>query len=84
MGGILPPEIVGLDKSAEVVTAKYAGGGVLTLLLYPTPQIAGDRGRAIEAEINANRLRRGGEAAARRAAAGAGDGWVLGGAGEVS
>ena len=55
MGGILPSEILGWDKSAEVATAKYAGGGVLTLLLYPTPQIAGDRGRAIEASINANR-----------------------------
>jgi len=55
MGGILPPEILGFDKSGEVATAKYAGGGVLTLLLYPTPQIAGDRGRAIEASINANR-----------------------------
>jgi len=54
-GGILPPDLLAWDKSAEVVTAKYAGGGVLTLLLYPTPQIAGDRGRAIEANINANR-----------------------------
>ena len=55
MGGVLPPEILGWDKSAEVTTARYAGGGVLTLLLYPTPQIAGDRGRAIEVSINANR-----------------------------
>jgi hypothetical protein len=55
MGGVLPPEILGWDKSAEVATARYAGGGVLTLLLYPTPQIAGDRGRAIEVSINANR-----------------------------
>lgn len=52
MGGVLPPEIVGFDKSAEVVTAKYAGRGTLTLLLYPTPQIAGDHGREIEAEMN--------------------------------
>jgi hypothetical protein len=55
MGGILPSEILGWDKAAEVVTARYQDGGVLTLLLYPTPQIAGDRGRAIEASINANR-----------------------------
>ncbi len=27
MGGILPAEILGWDKSAEAVTAKYAGGG---------------------------------------------------------
>ena len=48
----LPPEIVGFDKAAEVVTAKYDGKGTLTLLLYPTPQIAGDHGRQIEAEMN--------------------------------
>ncbi|HWZ52512.1 MAG TPA: DUF6599 family protein [Granulicella sp.] len=52
MGGVLPAEIVGFDKSAEVVTAKYAGRGTLTLLLYPTPQIAGEHGREIEAEMN--------------------------------
>ena len=52
MGGVLPGGMVGFDKSAEVVTAKYQGGGTLTLLLYPTPQIAGSHGRAIEAEMN--------------------------------
>jgi hypothetical protein len=52
MGGVLPAEIIGFDKAAEVVTAKYAGRGTLTLLLYPTPQIAGDHGRQIEAEMN--------------------------------
>ena len=51
MGGVAPPGIVGFDKSAETVTAKYKGGGVLTLLLYPTPQIAGDHGRAIETQL---------------------------------
>ncbi len=51
-GGVLPAEIVGFDKAAEIVTAKYEGKGTLTLLLYPTPQIAGDRGRQIEAEMN--------------------------------
>ena len=49
MGGVLPAEMVGFDKSAETVTAKYKGGGVLTLLLYPTPEIAGEHERAIEA-----------------------------------
>jgi len=49
MGGVLPAGMVGFDKSAETVTARYKGGGGLTLLLYPTPQIAGDHGRAIEA-----------------------------------
>jgi hypothetical protein len=52
MGGVLPAQVVGFDKSAEAVTAKYKSGGVLTLLLYPTPQIAGEHVRAIEAAIN--------------------------------
>ena len=54
-GGVLPAEILGWDKSAETATADYAGTagkGTLTLLLYPTPQIAGDRGRAIEQAVN--------------------------------
>ncbi|MGH9596318.1 MAG: DUF6599 family protein [Edaphobacter sp.] len=50
--GVLPSGIVGFDKAAETVTAKYEGKGTLTLLLYPTPQIAGDHGRQIEAEMN--------------------------------
>jgi hypothetical protein len=52
MGAALPQEIIGFDKAAEVVTAKYQGRGTLTMLLYPTPQIAGDHGRQIEAEMN--------------------------------
>ena len=52
MGAAVPPEIVGFDKAAEVATAKYEGKGTLTMLLYPTPQIAGDHGRQIEAEMN--------------------------------
>ena len=55
LGGQLPPDILGWDKSAEIATASYSGRlgkGTLTLLLYPTPQIAGDRGRAIEKAIN--------------------------------
>ncbi|WP_263366566.1 DUF6599 family protein [Edaphobacter bradus] len=51
MGGALPPEILGFDKAAEVITAKYSGKGLLTLLMLPTPQIAGDRGRAIAASL---------------------------------
>ena len=58
MGGTLPAAILGFDKAAEVATAHYPGGstgkeGVLTLLLYPTPEIAGDRGRAVEQSLNA-------------------------------
>lgn len=52
MGGVLPGEIVGFDKAAETVMARYEGEGTLTLLLYPTPQIAGNHGRLIEAEMN--------------------------------
>jgi hypothetical protein len=52
MGGVVPGDIVGFDKAAEVVMATYAGKGMLTMLLYPTPQIAGAHGRAIEAEMN--------------------------------
>jgi hypothetical protein len=52
MGGLLPGEIIGFDKAAEAATAQYAGQGTLTLLLYPTPQIAAEHGRAIEAEIH--------------------------------
>lgn len=57
MGGDLPPDIIGFSKAAEVATAHYAEAsskGVLTLLLFPTPQIAGDRGRAIEAHLNSS------------------------------
>ena len=55
-GGVLPAEILGFEKSAEEVTANYTvrgNKGTLTMLLYPTPQIAGDRGRAIESWVNA-------------------------------
>ncbi len=51
IGGVLPPEIIGFDKAAEV-TAKYEGKGTLTMLLFPTPQIAADHGRQIETEMN--------------------------------
>ncbi len=52
MGGVLPASVIGFDKSAEVATAKYVSRGNLTMLLYPTPQIAGAHGRLIEAELN--------------------------------
>jgi hypothetical protein len=56
MGGMLPNEILGWDKSAEIATANYTARngskGTLTVFLYPTPQIAGDRGRAIQKAIN--------------------------------
>jgi hypothetical protein len=44
-GGVLPAQSLEWDKSAEAVTAKYddrRGRETLTMLLYPTPKIAGD------------------------------------------
>ena len=55
MGGVLPAADLGWEKSLEAVTAEISGKsgrGKLTLLLYPTPQIAGERGRTIEKLIN--------------------------------
>jgi hypothetical protein len=59
MGGILPANILAFDKSAEAVTAAYSvhgsrQQGILTLLFYPTPAIAGDESRAIEAYIRSD------------------------------
>jgi hypothetical protein len=51
-GGVLPPQSVGFDKSAETVTARYKDEGALTLIEYPTPQIAGEHERAIGAELS--------------------------------
>lgn len=48
----LPAELVDFGRSAEVVTGQYstsAGTATLTVIQYPTPQIAGERLRAIEA-----------------------------------
>lgn len=50
-GGVLPAAGLGWDKEAEAVTAKYSdhrGAETLTLLLYPTPTIAGPHLRATE------------------------------------
>jgi len=51
MGGVVPPQAVGFQKSAEAVTAKYKDGGLLTLVLYPTPQIAGEFARDIRSSL---------------------------------
>jgi hypothetical protein len=62
MGGIVPAGAVGFDKSAEAVTAEYKNGGVLTLVLYPTPEIAGAHAREIDGAMKqagpASKLRR--------------------------
>jgi drug/metabolite transporter superfamily protein YnfA len=50
-GGVLPAASLGWDKNAEAVTAEYEdkrGKETLTLLLYPTPTIAGRFAREIE------------------------------------
>jgi hypothetical protein len=50
-GGVLPSALVGFDRSAEVVTAQYNalnGTGTLTIINYPTSEIAIDRERAIQ------------------------------------
>jgi hypothetical protein len=55
MHGVLPPAVVDWSRSTEAATAAYAGRngkGNLTLLMSPTPQIAGAQGRAIEKTLN--------------------------------
>ena len=50
-GGVLPVGLVDFGRSAEVVTAQYNamnGTGTLTIINYPTPEIAIDRERAIQ------------------------------------
>ncbi len=42
-GGVLPAQLVGFDRDAEAVTANYSlssGPATLTLIEYPTPQMA--------------------------------------------
>lgn len=55
-GGVLPAELVGFDKDAEAVTANYSlssGPAVLTLVDYPTPQIAEAQEKRIREYIKA-------------------------------
>jgi len=52
-GGVLPAQSLGWDKSVEAVTAKYndkRGQETLTILYYPTPEIAGNYTRQIEGQ----------------------------------
>ncbi|HEX4311826.1 MAG TPA: DUF6599 family protein [Acidobacteriaceae bacterium] len=49
IGGQLPPNAIDFSQDTEVVTAHYGQQGTLTLLLYPTPQIAGAHLKALEA-----------------------------------
>lgn len=51
-GTPIPADLVGFDRSAEVVVGTYeteSGRALLTVISYPTNQIAGERLRAMEA-----------------------------------
>ncbi len=53
-GGQIPAALIDFSKSPEILTARYSGRsghGVLTTIFYPTPAIAGDRMRAIQAAL---------------------------------
>ncbi len=55
-GGVLPPELVGFDRGAETVTANYSlrsGPATLTIINYPTPQMALAQEAKIRAYIKA-------------------------------
>ena len=57
-GGVLPPELVGFDRDAETVTANYSlrsGPATLTLIDYPTPQMAEAQEAKIRAYIKAGK-----------------------------
>ena len=52
-----PPDVVEFERSAELVLGKYTtatGTATMVLIAYPTPQIAGDRLRAIESWMKAS------------------------------
>ncbi len=49
-GGVLPPQLIDFGKSPEVLSGVYSttsGDGTLTIIEYPTPQIAAAREQAI-------------------------------------
>jgi len=55
-GGVLPAELVGFDRGAEAVTATYSlrsGPATLTIVDYPTPQMAAAQEAKIRAYIKA-------------------------------
>ncbi len=55
-GGVLPPDLVRFDFGAETVTANYSlasGPATLTLIDYPTPQLAAAQEDKIRAYIKA-------------------------------
>jgi hypothetical protein len=57
-GGVIPPSLVGFDKGAEAVTASYSltsGPATLTIIDYPTPQMAETQEAAIRAYLKAGK-----------------------------
>ena len=55
-GGVLPADLVGFDRGAEAVTANYSlhsGPATLTIIDYPTPQMAAAQETKIRAYIDA-------------------------------
>jgi len=55
-GGVLPPDLVGFDLGAEAMTATYSlrsGPATLTIIDYPTPQMATAQEAKIRAYIKA-------------------------------
>jgi hypothetical protein len=55
-GGVLPPDMVGFDRGAEAVTANYtlrSNTATLTIINYPTPQMAAAQEGRIRAYIKA-------------------------------
>jgi hypothetical protein len=55
-GGVLPPDLVGFDRGAEAVTANYSlrsNTATLTIVNYPTPQMAAAQESKIRAYIKA-------------------------------
>jgi len=57
-GGVLPAELVGFDFGAESVTANYTlrtGSATLTVIDYPTPQMAAVQEAKIRAYIQAGK-----------------------------
>lgn len=59
IGGQLPPSVIDFSQDTEVVTAQYGppdARGTLTLLLYPTPQIAAAHLKTFDALTNSSGL----------------------------
>lgn len=53
-GGVLPPDLIGFDRGAEAVTANYSlrsNPATLTIIDYPTPQLATAQESRIRAYI---------------------------------